>query len=306
MVFVKEVSGSAANRGGDPQVGVEARESVEVLPFSLPSPQKGWPIHGQVRLPRVEPCPPIVVLAHDFFESKDTGILPWLAQRLGQRFATVSFSFGGSGMDPGEDRIRHGDRFEQNTISLEVGEILEVTSALRLRGFLPQGRADVGRLGFAGVGLGGSVALLAAREAQAGAVATLGARAEVDFFAEEEREELQRNGVLEFETPRAWCTPLRLRADFLHDAERLSRSEAVFRAVAGISVPLLFVHGEEDRIVPCRESEQLFHWARKDGSRLIMMEKSGHHFGSCRIGGAPSEDLGKVADDLVSFFEQSL
>ena len=73
-----------------------------------------------------------------------------------------------------------------------------------------------------------------------------------------------------------------------------------------IRAPLLVVHGEEDRIVPCRESEQLFHWARKDGSRLIMMEKSGHHFGSCRIGGAPSEDLGKVADDLVSFFEQSL
>jgi pimeloyl-ACP methyl ester carboxylesterase len=150
------------------------------------------------------------------------------------------------------------------------------------------------------------VALLEAGAAHARAVATLGARSDLRLLSESERIEVHERGWIEFADERSSGGKLRLSRRFFEDLERHAAESALEHALSSLQARLLFVHGEEDSQVACAESEALFHWSRKDGARMILVEKTGHAFGTKEPFTGPSSDLERVVGSLLAFFESAV
>lgn len=76
----------------------------------------------------------------------------------------------------------------------------------------------------------------------------------------------------------------------------------VERAVRGLELPVVLIHGEEDHVVAPTEAEQLYHWLPKETGRLIMLEKTGHSFGARDPFAATTKELEIVVRVSCDFF----
>ncbi len=120
----------------------------------------------------------------------------------------------------------------------------------------PVGYAWHGKVGLVGHGFGATLALLlAAKASNVGAVAAWSAFGSFERIAAEDPSQRDE---------------LTARADEL----------SLARAAGAIGCPVVLVHGEEDRVAPFAESEQLFHGIAKDRASLVMLEKTGHSIGA--------------------------
>lgn len=136
-----------------------------------------------------------------------------------------------------------------------------------------------GRVGLVGHGLGAAIALLAAPDdgTVPGAV-LLGCVATLDRGGDRPRREF---------------------ADEVRsDPDRYSLERAV-RAFPG---SLVLVHGEEDHLIPIDEAERLYHWASKDRTRFVVMEKVGHSFGAQHPFVGTTKEVDRIGKILVDFF----
>jgi dienelactone hydrolase len=145
------------------------------------------------------------------------------------------------------------------------------------------GRVARGKVGIAGHGLGGGLALLvAASNANVVGAVALGCSAELD-----RGDDLPRRS-------------------FAEEVRRHPERYSIEHAVRGYPGRLVFIHGEEDQRVPIEEAERLYHWANKDRSRLIVMEKVGHSFGAQDPFVGLTKEVDRIGKVLVDFFHSLL
>src|SRR5262245_27975116 len=98
---------------------------IEKTPFLLMN-HRGWPLRGDRYRPEV-PARGTVFVVHGFKGFKDWGHFPYSCERLaGAGFAVVSFNFSGSGIGDGLLEFTESDKFRENTLSLEVADLLLV------------------------------------------------------------------------------------------------------------------------------------------------------------------------------------
>ena len=175
------------------------------------------------------------------------------------------------------------------------------------QGLLPQAeRIDPGKVFLSGHGKGAALALLAAEgNPRVRGVLCMSALSTLLRFSPGNREEMKEKGFLEVEAPLSG-QKVRLSQEFLEEVEKDQERLSLQRVVQALEIPLVFMHGEEDLEVSVKESESLYHWSRKDRTRLVLMEKVGHGYGGEHPFKHSNKELDRAVEIFVSFVEQVL
>ena len=259
---------------------------------------RGLPVEGDLRLPDDGGEAPLLVFVNGFLLTRDWGFYPYVATRLAERgFAVVTYDVPSAGaVSPPEAA----------TISDELAELRTVVDGIAAGKVPGADRCLRESFGLIGHSKGGAVALLHARaDRRARAIVTLAAFSTFDRFREAEAARIERDGFLEVPQPGSGRM-VRIGRSFLHDLRREAERTSIEAAVRSLRVPLAFIHGEEDHIVGVSESEALYHWADKDRSRLIVIEKTGHTFGAVHPFTETNRDLERLLGIFTSFFTEHL
>jgi len=230
--------------------------------FQLPL-ENGSRTSGTVVGPEGRPVSPAILFVRDDSLGKSSLFYPELVERL----AAAGFA------------VAMLDRADGDAIDLQR----ELASASAFVEAAVAGNVDArvarGRVGLVGHGLGGAIALLAApSDGTVPGAVLLGCCARLD-----------RGGDLP-------------RREFAEEVRRDPERYSVERAVRAFPGSLVLVHGEEDHLVPIDEGEQLYHWASKDRTRFVVMEKVGHSFGAQEPYVATTKEIDRSGKILVDFF----
>lgn len=152
------------------------------------------------------------------------------------------------------------------------------------------GQQGVTRVGVFGSSMGGAVALLtAAKDTRVRAVATVAAVAYPKLLSRRYPEDVadwKERGFIEVEG-------VKIGAQFIEDARR----HDVIGAVVQAGVPLLVVHGLDDRVVPVSDADDIA--AAAESVSMCLVEGADHRFSGKR-------QLEILVDDVVDFFTQVL
>lgn len=171
----------------------------------------------------------LVIVAHGVTSCHDRPYLVDICDALAEEgIASLRFSFSGNGRSEG--------RFEDCSISKEVGDLLSVIDAL-----------SGWTLAYAGHSMGGAVGVLcAAKDERLSALVSLAGMTEVRAFMDRHFAHLTPAEDCMFEREHA-----RLTAQFLEDARNIHSTAPQAQRV---SIPWLLVHGTEDELVPFGDS----------------------------------------------------
>ena len=186
----------------------------------------------------------------------------------------LRFDFAGRGESEGE--------IYDLTYSNQIEDLAAAIGWMRDQG--------VTRIGVFGSSMGGAVALLtAAQEQTVEAVATVAAVAYPKLLARRYPQDVadwKERGFIEVEG-------VKIGAQFIEDARR----HDVIGAVVQASVPLLVIHGLEDRVVPVSDADDIA--AAAQSVSMCLVEGADHRFSGKR-------HLKMLVDDVVDFFADAL
>jgi len=274
-------------------------------PFDLAG-DGGHPLRGDLRYPSEEGRWPVIVLCHGFRGSKDHSFLPYLALKLARRgFVVATFNFSGSGIGADLQHYTELDRLERATIAQDLADIRRVVDGLAEGKLLDRDKLDFDRLALAGHAKGGALAIIAGNEdPRVKVVATLAAVDTLDPFTHEDKVHWRQKGYLPF-LDAGLAREIRLDLAILDDLERSAERYDLARALRTLRKPLILIHGEEDHSSDASASERLYHLSDKDRTRLVILEKTGHLFGTTHPFEESNKELEKIIQILSAFFTQS-
>ncbi|MBL7197156.1 MAG: prolyl oligopeptidase family serine peptidase [Candidatus Omnitrophica bacterium] len=207
---------------------------------------------------------PALVLCQGLMDSKDK--LKYLASYFCSRGCVVlRFDYANTGESEG--------RFENLTISQEVSDLnsaLDFVSELNL--------VDNDRIGVIGYSFGGMAAIL--QTGRDSRIKCLGILAGVmdsyetmkNIFSEEEIVRWNINGYI-FLRKLPSLKRYRLNVDFLKDATKYNMLDEV----AKVKIPLVFIQGENDRIVEKHQALSAYAKANKP-KQIYLLKRCGHGF----------------------------
>lgn len=265
-------------------------------------------LYCDARVPTdVEGPRPVIIFVHGFKGFKDWGSNPYVCESLARRgFYTVAFNFSRNGTEGHGQEFTRLDRFEENTFTREVAELLEVIDAvegLRVPHFE---RVGAERIGLLGHSRGGGIAILSAcREPAVRAVTVWGSVAAFDRYSDRQKGQWRRDGFLESRNMRTG-QDMRLGIGLLRDLE-LHRIELdIERGVRQLARPFLVVHGEQDLSVRIDDGERLFAAADPNLSEFERIPQTGHTFGAVHPFDGSTSALERAIDRTATFFARHL
>jgi pimeloyl-ACP methyl ester carboxylesterase len=209
---------------------------------------------------------PIAVLCHGFSTSKEGRTYVKLEEILNRRHAaTFRFDFFGHGESEG--------KLEDITVSEAVDDVLSAILYVRESGY--------SRIGLMGSSFGGLASLVAAgRSGDLHVLALkspvsdyIGLRAALDDGRKDA--DWKKNGYIDFKG--AEGQSLRLNFSFYEDAEKYGGGSYAPR----IKVPVLIVHGDQDKTVPLEQSEKAA--SLIPGCRLEVIEGADHTYSNPKL-----------------------
>ncbi|MDP6669110.1 MAG: alpha/beta fold hydrolase [Candidatus Krumholzibacteria bacterium] len=267
------------------------------IPFEFPSPADGAPLRGDLHLPQGEPAAS-VLLVHGFKGFKDWGFWPPFAEMLAERgLAACRFNLSGSGVGPDGETFSEKDRFEANTNSRELADILFLLDLLSL-GKVPGAPTKPGPVGLVGHSRGGGGAILAAAsEPRVASLVTWASVASVQRYTEEQKQKWRERGHLTIKNARTGDA-FRIRTAALDDIEEHEAALDILSAAASLDIPSLVIHGMKDEAVPFAEGLALAQAFQRKG-RFLPLPDSGHTFSASHP--MPQD----MPDDLARVFEAS-
>jgi uncharacterized protein len=267
----------------------------------------GLTVPCTLRLPHQKPFVRLVIIAPGFLGFKDWGFFPFLAERLCLAgFATVAFSHALCGVLDNPWEITDAQAFSKNSTSQELKDwdlVLDST----LLGRLPHTeKAQLNGFGIVGHSRGGSYGILmASRVPQIQSVVAWGAIQTFQRYDAETQRQWRAAGAWEAAQDRSG-KKLSLGLQALDALERNRDRLDVLQAIRSVNVPVLFVHGRDDKRVKLAEAEALWKRANPYLSRLHIIESAGHTFRTQHPLGKPSEALLEAVSETVRWFQRTL
>ncbi len=246
-----------------------------------------------------------IIAVHGFKGFKDWGFFPFAGKyfaELGYSVLTFNFSHNGIGSDP--LNFTELEKFASNTFSLEVEELSEVIEAVKSGYF---GEIENPEIGMIGHSRGGAISLLSAfRTGNIKALVTWAAVSKFDRYSERQKKEWIEKGYLEVINSRTKQV-MKLNKTLLEDIIRNSDDKLNIKKAAGnVGVPWLILHGENDLAVPVKEAKQLYEWADKNLTELIIIPKTGHTFDVVHPMEKTTAAFKTVLEKTGDFFQQNL
>jgi pimeloyl-ACP methyl ester carboxylesterase len=227
--------------------------------------------------PRIEPRGTIILL-HGFWMNKNT-ILHWGIHLAQAGYRTIPVDLRGHGASTGS-WVTFG--------AVETDDLKQLLDALQQRGLAGE------RIGVLGISYGASVALLwAARDPRVATVVALepfsDARTAIRQYARAMLSPAVNRAISDRSIAAASARAARMAGFRWSDVDVM---EAVDRA----TVPILFVHGEKDTVIPLEHSQRL-QLRAPPGSRLITRPEEDHFSLSMQLDG--------ISTDVVEWFRTS-
>ncbi len=219
---------------------------------------------------------PCLIFVHGFKGFKDWGFFPYSAKHFADKgYFVLSFNFSHNGVDDhGFDFIQL-KKFAENTISLEISELVQIIIAYK-NGFFTDN--VFGKICLIGHSRGGAVSLLSSLVEKVDAYIVWASVSKLDRYTDRQKIEWKKKGFVEVLNSRTKQL-MRMNVGLLEDIEKnKDGSLSIENAVKNLSKPLLIVHGEQDLTVPIAEGEQIFNWSDKTISVLEKIPASGHTF----------------------------
>ena len=248
-----------------------------------------------------------VLVAHGFMGFKDWGFFPYLSRRLTEAgFAAITFNHALSGIDDNPWKIDDPERFSRNSTTQELRDWDLVMDALLL-GNMPQAdRMRLNAIGAVGHSRGGSYAILLSRQVpQIASIVTWGAIQTFDRFDSETRRLWRHQGYLEIQREEHE-TPLRVTVAALEALERNENRLDMLKAVRESTIPIMILHGRQDRRVPLSEGERLWQCTDPRLCRFHVIENAGHTFQTRHPLTTPSLPLLEAVSKTVNWFRNTL
>ncbi len=256
--------------------------------------------------PGKTPLSPVLV-AHGFLGFKDWGFFPYLSRRLSESgFAAITFNHALSGIDHNPWKIDDVEGFSKNSTTQELRDWDLVMDALLL-GKTPQAdRLRLNAVGVVGHSRGGSYGILLSRQVpQIRSVVTWGAIRTFDRFDAETCRRWRSQGYLEVKREEHE-KPLRVTVAALEALERNRDRLDVLKDMRESTIPIMILHGRQDRTVPLSEGERLWQCADPKLSRFHILEDAGHTFQTRHPLKKPSLPLLEAVSKTIAWFKNTL
>ncbi|MBM3921224.1 MAG: alpha/beta fold hydrolase [Sphingomonadales bacterium] len=234
-------------------------------------------IHAHLFLPEMEIDVPVFIFCHGFKGFRDWGFFPRIADCFcPENVAVLTFNHTFNGVDEAHPTdFNRLDLFAQNTVTRELSEIHSVINWVHSQaetfGFDPD------KIILGGHSRGGANAIVAASTSKF--ISKVFAWAPVahyaSMFASADLKKWEKEGVLMIPNVRtAQQMPLNYAywQDLIVNAEKYN----VMEAAGSLQIPLLLIHGQNDKSVPVVHSEKLYDecWH----AFLVKMENADHTF----------------------------
>ena len=219
---------------------------------------------------------PCLIFVHGFKGFKDWGFFPYSGKHFADKgYCVLSFNFSHNGVDDEGFNFNRLDKFAENTVSLEVSELIQVINAYK-NGFFKE--SVFGKICLIGHSRGGAVALLSSLIERVDAYIIWASVDKLDRYTDRQKIEWKKQSFVEVLNSRT-NQMMRMNVSLLEDIEtNKSGSLSIEKAVKELNKPLLILHGEQDLTVPIAEGEQIFKWSDKSITEFEKILGSGHTF----------------------------
>ena len=267
----------------------------------------GLQVPCTLRLPLQRSSGLLVLIAPGFLGFKDWGFFPFLAERLCLAgFATLAFNHALCGVQENLLEITDAQAFSKNSTSQELKDWDLVLDSVLL-GRLPHAeKTRLNGFGIVGHSRGGSYGILMAnRIPQIQSVVAWGVIQTFQRYDAETQRQWKETGAWEAAEDRLG-RKLSLGLQALEALERNRERLDVLRAIRSLNVPVLFVHGRDDKRVKLAEAQALWKCANPYLSRLHIIESAGHTFRTQHPLDKPSEPLLEAVNETVRWFQRTL
>ncbi|MEM7041140.1 MAG: prolyl oligopeptidase family serine peptidase, partial [Bacteroidota bacterium] len=197
----------------------------------------------------------------------------------GFRFLSLNFSHNGIGADP--LNFTEGDKFRENTFSLEVEEAREVVAAFRAGALCNM--ASEAKIGVLGHSRGGGIALLSMYDrSEVSAICTWAAVSTFFRYPEETIQLWEQQGYLDIKNSR---TGQVMQLGWNLHADLVAKGQPggplnVQSATQNLQKPLCVIHGDEDPAVVVKDAHDIASWAQGAHCEKHIIAGAGHTFGA--------------------------
>ena len=248
---------------------------------------------------------PCIICVHGFKGFKDWGFWPYTGKFFAENgFFVLTFNFSHNGIGDNLKEFTELQKFADNTISLELDELDEITDAYLDNYF---GNVKNLRLGILGHSRGGGeVILFASRKKQINAVVTWAAVANFNRYSKRQEKEWRKQGFFEVLNSRTKQL-MRLNVSLLEDIQKNEQNLLNIEiAVNHLDKPLLLIHGEQDLTVQIKEAEKIYQNSNKEITELYRIPSTGHTFDITHPFAGSNPKFDSVLEKTLDFFNKHL
>ncbi|MCX7878651.1 MAG: alpha/beta fold hydrolase [Ignavibacteria bacterium] len=247
---------------------------------------------------------PFIIFCHGFKGFKDWGGFPYMLERFSKYgFISAGFNFSHNGVtsEAPMDFTRL-DLFAKNTISKELDDLNCVIDYFYKNSILYN--IDKDKIALIGHSRGGGTSLIKASEdKRIKAIVTLASIAKFDRYTDKIKKEWREKGYIEIPNYRTGQI-MRMNVDYLNDLEKNNFRLDIYRAVRNLTIPLLIIHGREDLSVKFTDAEKIYECSDKMISELVILDSTGHTFGTEHPFKGTTAVFDKVIELIVKFLDK--
>ena len=256
---------------------------------------------------------PLVILCHGFKGFKDWGCFPYMMDKLAEEnnfCVSFNYSYNGAG-DKVEEQsdFTRLDLFAKNTFSRELDDLGSVIDYLCENDNASKYNYDINDITLIGHSRGGGIAILkTAEDRRIKKLIALSTVNDFDRYSDALKTKWKEAGffeVLNSRTNQMMRMDYTLMEDLENNAERLD----IRKAITKITVPVLFIHGEQDLTVDYSNAEDLYsrrieaHPDLKDSTKLSIIKNTGHTFGAVHPFAGSTDALDNVIKLISGFLK---
>jgi pimeloyl-ACP methyl ester carboxylesterase len=215
-------------------------------------------IHAHLFLPEKEIDVPVFIFCHGFKGFRDWGFFPRIADFFcPENVAVLTFNHSFNGVDEAQcEEFTRLDLFAQNTISRELSELQYVINWVHSQA--ESFGIDPDKIILGGHSRGGANAVVAASTSKfiSKVVAWAPVAHYASMFASADLKKWEKEGVLIIPNARTG-QQMPLNYSYWQDLMANEEKYNVMEAAGSLQIPLLLIHGLEDKSVPVIHSEKL-------------------------------------------------
>ncbi|MEO8110594.1 MAG: alpha/beta fold hydrolase [Ginsengibacter sp.] len=248
----------------------------------------------------------IIVNGHNGFYNY--GMFPHIQQSLADNnIASYSFNFSHGGVKGDGDYFEDLEKYEKNSMRLEVEDTMYVLANLDSEHFRKHSKIFL-----LAHSLGGVPAIFAAAKAQAQNINITGiilvsTVKQLDFWPKEMMDEWKRDKIF-YKRNNRTKQMLPQGEEFLNEILRSDTQWNVESEIKKLLQPLLILHGENDEAIPLEHSLTKYEWAKmnNNSTSLKIIPGATHTFNTKHPFEATSPQLEQMITEAVDFIKALL